>query len=209
VKFVLLVEGFTEKETAASFLKRWLDQQGLRQPVGIRPVRFSGCQHFLNDVATRSRMFLSAPGAQDVIGVIGLLDLYGPTFYPPHLQTVDERHQWGVTHIQKLVNQAQFRMFFAVHEFEAWILGDRKVLSPEIRKGLPGRAAQPETVNFHEPPSKLLDRLYSQNGKRGYKKVVHGRELFAKLDPSTVYENCPYLARMLDEMLNMARAAGL
>ncbi len=209
MKFILLVEGFTEKEAAASFLKRWLDQQGLRERVGMKPVRFSGWQHFLNDVVKRSRMFLSAPGAHDVIAVIGLLDLYGPTFYPPHLQTVDERYQWGVTHVEKLVDRAQFRMFFAVHEFEAWILGDQKVLAPVICSGLPGRAAQPETVNFNEPPSKLLDRLYKQHFKREYKKVVHGKELFSKLDPPTAYGNCPYLARMLDAMLKMAKDAGL
>jgi hypothetical protein len=209
VKFILLVEGFTEKEAAAGFLKRWLDQQELRQPVGIKTVRFCGWHNFMKDVATRSRMSLNAPGAGDVIGVIGLLDLYGPTFYPPHLQTVDERYNWGVTHVERLVDRPQFRMFFAVHEFEAWILGNQEILAPAIRSGLPGRASQPETVNFNEPPSKLLDRLYQQHFKREYKKVVHGKELFAELDPSTVYRNCPYLARMLDAMLNMAKNAGL
>jgi hypothetical protein len=209
VKFILLVEGYTEQETAASFLKRWLDLQGLRERVGIKPVRFGGWQHFLKDVSMRSRMFLSAPGGGDVIGVIGLLDLCGPTFYPPNLQTVAERYDFGVRHVEKLVDRAQFRMFFAVHEFESWILGDPTVLAPVIRNGLPGRAAQLETVNFNEPPARLLDRLYKQHFKREYKKVVHGKELFAQLDPLTVYRNCPYLARMLDTMLNMARNAGL
>jgi hypothetical protein len=41
MKFVLLVEGDTEKEAAAAFLKRWLDPQ-LGQRVGVQVVRFNG-----------------------------------------------------------------------------------------------------------------------------------------------------------------------
>ncbi len=39
MKFILLVEGKTERDAAAAFFKRWLDPQ-LRQPVGIRTVPF-------------------------------------------------------------------------------------------------------------------------------------------------------------------------
>lgn len=41
MKFVLFVEGHTEQKAVPSFLKRWLDPR-LRQPVGIRTVRFDG-----------------------------------------------------------------------------------------------------------------------------------------------------------------------
>ncbi len=41
MKFVLLVEGNTEKQTAAEFLKRWLDPQ-LMNRVGIQVIRFNG-----------------------------------------------------------------------------------------------------------------------------------------------------------------------
>jgi hypothetical protein len=46
------------------------------------------------------------------------------------------------------------------------------------------------------------DRLY-----KGYKKIVYGSELFDRLDPSVAYSKCPYLAKMLDEMLTMAKSA--
>jgi len=66
----------------------------------------------------------------------------------------------------------------------------------------------PETVNFHEPPSFLLARLYKRTG-RNYKKRVDGPNLFDKADPARAYEKCPCFGQMLDEMLTMARNAGL
>ena len=36
-----------------------------------------------------------------------------------------------------------------------------------------------------------------------------GAELFAELDPATAYGKCPMLKAMLDDMLMLAKAAGL
>ena len=44
MKFVLFVEGHTEKAALPAFLKRWLDPQ-LEQRVGLKPVRFEGWRH--------------------------------------------------------------------------------------------------------------------------------------------------------------------
>ena len=41
MKFVLFVEGHTEKKSIAPFLKRWLDPK-LKQSVGFQVVRFDG-----------------------------------------------------------------------------------------------------------------------------------------------------------------------
>jgi hypothetical protein len=41
MKFILFVEGYTEKQGILTFLKRYLDPR-LSQPVGIKPVRFDG-----------------------------------------------------------------------------------------------------------------------------------------------------------------------
>ena len=98
-------------------------------------------------------------------------------------------------------------MFFAVHEIEAWILSQPHLLRASVQTGLPASRALPETVNFKEPPAKLLDRLYRTHTGRGYKKIVDGKKLFDDLDPSVAYGKCPYLARMLDEMLTMAKGA--
>jgi hypothetical protein len=208
VRFILLVEGKTERDAAAAFLKRWLDPQ-LRQPVGIQPVPFDGYADLVRKMATKARMHLEGPKRSEVVGVIGLLDLYGPTFYPPDKTTADERFAWGKEHFEKEVNLEKFRLFFAVHEFEAWLLSQPDVFSREIRNALPPKIEQPERVNFVEPPAKLLERVYKQQTRRNYKKTTYGQQLFARLDPVIAVAKCPYLKAMLEEMLTLAKAAGL
>jgi hypothetical protein len=76
-----------------------------------------------------------------------------------------------------------------------------------VRRGFPGRVDQPETINFTEPPSKLLSRLYKNNLHRTYKKIVDGRELFERSEPEIAYNKCSKLKALLDEMLQMAQNA--
>jgi hypothetical protein len=208
MKFVLFVEGYTEQKAVPSFLKRWLDRR-LKQPVGIKPVRFEGWPELLDDVEKKAHMYLEGPGRSDVIAVVSLLDLYGPTIYPDHLQSAVDRDQWGRDHIEKKVNHKRFRHFFAVHETEAWLLSQPGVFPAGIRKVLPKKAATPEQVNFNEPPACLLKNLYMQIIRKPYKKVVDGGQLFGKLDPEVAYGKCPRLKALLDEMLTLAKAAGL
>jgi hypothetical protein len=208
VRFVLLVEGATEKDSAASFLKRWLDPQ-LKQPVGIQVVPYKGYAEWAHKFAARTRMHLEGPKQAEIIAVIGLLDLYGPDFYPSHLGTVNEKYVWGVEHFQREAGRDRFRMFFAVHEFEAWLLSQPDIFPREVGDVLRGKIDPPEMVNFNEPPAKMLDKVYKQRTKRNYKKTTYGTQLFAKLDPSIAVKKCPYLKAMLDEMLSLARAVGL
>jgi hypothetical protein len=42
-----------------------------------------------------------------------------------------------------------------------------------------------------------------------YKKVTHGKEFFDKLDPEVAYQKCSRLKDLLDDMLKMAKEAGL
>lgn len=53
MKFVLFVEGHTEKLAVPSFLKRWLDKK-LKQPVGIKIVRFEGWGHYEHEIASKT-----------------------------------------------------------------------------------------------------------------------------------------------------------
>lgn len=205
MKFVLFCEGYTEKKALPAFLKRWLDNQ-LSQPVGIATVRFEGWRELYDDAPKKAQLRLKET---DVIAVISLLDLYGPTFYPDHLTAVDERCDWAKKHIEKRVGQSKFRQFFAVHEIEAWLLSDLTLFPREIRSGFPGKVEFPETVNFDEPPAKLLDRLYRDRLKRNYKKVTQGKELFDMLSPEAARQKCPRLKEMLDEMLELAKSVGL
>ena len=53
MKFILLVEGKTERNAAAAFLKRWLDP-ALCQPIGIQVVPFDGYADLARKLTTKS-----------------------------------------------------------------------------------------------------------------------------------------------------------
>ena len=142
-----------------------------------------------------------------MIAAIGLLDLYGPTFYPPNCTSAKDRYAWAKEHLEQRVNHPRFRQHFAVHETEAWLLSEPDVLPREVKNALPGRHSKPETVNFDEPPAKLLDRLYRERMGKRYKKVTDGVNLFQSLSPDRAYEKCPALKALLDDMLELALRA--
>ncbi len=207
MKFVLFVEGATERKGLPEFLKRWLDPR-LPAPIGIKPVKFQGSPVYYEEIATRVDLALSGKGGADVVAAIGLLDLYGLSFCPADRKTVEARKAWAKEHLEKRVGNPRFRQHFAIHETEAWLLAHRENLPPEVQKALPGKAARPETVNFDEPPGKLLVRLYQEKLRRGYKKVIDGTNLFQALSPDRAYEKCPALKALLDDMLSLAKQAG-
>lgn len=208
MKFVLFVEGHTEALTVPRFLKLWLDPR-LSEPVGIQAVRFAGWSELVKKLPKKARMHLEGPDKERIIAAAGLLDLYGPSFYPAHMVEAAERCAWGIQHFTDQVGHPKFRMFFAVHELEAWLLSQPAILAPKVAAALPGKTRNPEEVNFHEPPSALLRRLYREQLGQAYKKTSYGSALFAKANPDIAYERCPNLRRMFDEMLSLARSAGL
>ena len=65
----------------------------------------------------------------------------------------------------------------------------------------------PEDINNTMPPVKRLNKIYSEQTKRRYKKVTYGKDLFAKLDPNVAYKKCPHLKELLDAMLKIAKDA--
>src|SRR5438067_295108 len=93
---------------------------------------------------------------------------------PNHLASQREQYDWGVVHFQGQIEHPKFKMFFAVHEIEAWILSQPKLFPDAVRNGFPGKVEEPESVNFDEPPSKLLHRLYRTYTREGYRKIVDG-----------------------------------
>lgn len=208
MKFVFFVEGQTEDKLLPAFLRRWLDARCTPR-VGVKTVRFDGWAELRRDVVRKAHRYLNSADAPEIIAVVSLLDLYGPTFYPPHLTSVDARYEWAKAKIESEVNHMKFRHFFAVHELEAWLLSEPELFPPEVRGGFPGRHAQPETINFTEPPAKLLERLYTTKLHRKYKKTTNGAELFARLTPETARDKCPRLREMLDELLRLAEGAGI
>jgi hypothetical protein len=215
VKFILLVEGYTEEESLPNFLARWLNNR-LKQKVRIHAVRFDGWAELVKDAPNRTEKFLKDPRqGNQIIAVIGLLDLYlhpgnsERQFYPADKVTADDRFTWAKQHIEKSVGNSQYRQFFAIHEVEAWLLSDTDLFDARVVKSLPGSIAHPETINSEEPPKKLLSRLYREKLKRNYKERVDGLNLFNRLNPEVAYSKCPGLKAMLDEMLTLAQARGL
>jgi hypothetical protein len=209
MKFILFVEGHTEQKVLPQFLKRWLDPR-LNAPVSIKSVKMDGWPEYMKDISKKARMHLQGPDSNDIIGAVGLLDLYGPTIFPPHLTTPEERLIWLTDDIQGKVNHTGFRQFFAVHELEAWLLADPTLFPVEVARSLPPAAvARPETVNSNRPPAKLLGQLYEEKAHAVYKKVTNGSVLFPKLDPEKVYNACPNFKAMVDGMLSLAKVAGL
>lgn len=205
MKFILFVEGHTEKKALSGFLKRWIDPR-LEQRVGLQVVRFKGWPELIKDSPKKAKMYLND---NDVIAVFALLDLYGPTIYPDDKQSASERYEWAKKHLEKKVDDHRFHQYFAVHETEAWLLSNPDLFPTVIKNALPARAQNPEEINFDQPPSKLLGKLYREKIRHTYKKVVHGKELFDKLDPEVAYQKCLRLKHLLDDMLKMANEAGL
>jgi Domain of unknown function (DUF4276) len=206
MKFVLFVEGHTERLAVPQFLKRWLDPR-LARPVGIKPVRFEGWKEYVKDIPKKVALHLSGTAGADVVACIGLLDLYGPTFYPERMVDAAARLAWAKDDLEKRVDNPRFRQYFAVHELEAWLLAAPAVLPRELRNSLP--KSPPETVNFLEPPARLLDRLYLSRLDRRYRKTIDGTNLFRALDPAVAYAKCPNLKLLLDDMLRIGTEAGL
>ena len=212
MKFVLLVESETEQKVLPSFLKRWIDPQ-LSQPVSVVASNLGGWSTVVNEAARRTHLLFSDKRqCEDIIAVIGLIDLYGPNnsgFYPKNVETVEDRIAWAKLRIERQVNHEKFRQFFAVHEIEAWLLSSPGNFPTQVRDALPARVQHPETVNFDSPPKKLLTRLYRERLHTTYREIVDGISLFGKLEPALAYNRCPALRNMLDEMLALAKAAGL
>ena len=203
MKFILFVEGHTENLAIPAFLKRWLDPQ-LPTPVGVKPVRFDGWPELLKDSPTKAKLNLAK---DDVIAVIALLDLYGPTIYPKENNAVKERYAWAKKELEGKVEQDKFFQFFAVHEVEAWLLSDPSIFPNSIRSSIKKISQSPEAINNTRPPAKRLNDIYRKMTKRGYKKISNGRDLFSKLDPKVAYSKCPHLKELLDAMLKMAKEA--
>ena len=140
MRFVLFVEGFTENKALPQFLKKWLDPK-LTNPIGIKTVRFNGWPELIKDAPLKAKMHLNGPDKNEIIAVISLLDLYGPTFYPGDLKESKERYDWAKKEIESKVNQSKFFQFFAVHEVEAWLLSDPEIFPVDIKNAFPKKLA--------------------------------------------------------------------
>ena len=131
MRFVLLVEGETEAKVLPTFFARWLNPQ-LSRKVVFREINFGGTGHFQQDYVQRTNKLLGSPAASEIVAVVGIVDLFGLKF-PSSCGTLTEKYDWATRKFEKAVNHPKFRMFFAVHEIGAWILGAPAVLPTDVR----------------------------------------------------------------------------
>ncbi|NDY55724.1 DUF4276 family protein [Desulfovibrio sulfodismutans] len=198
MKIVVLVEGDTEVKALPPFFRRWLAAGGCGH-VGVVASSFRGNDNYLKEYAKKARLFLAV---KDVIGVIGLLDLYGLKHPQALTGTMAQRYKNMQGELEKNV-AGVFRQHFAVHELEAWLLSDPDLFDSPLRPKLPKKS--PEKVNFDMLPAKVLEKHYPTVLGRDYKKTTDGVTLFQKLDPAVAAAKCPYLKALLEDLLDMAR----
>ena len=206
MRFVILCEGKTERDVLGDLLRKWLNPR-VKERIGFTCPNLEGWQNVVAEAQKKARLYFAE---KDVLGVISLIDLYGPDkarFYPQHIKTASERYKWGIEHMQKEVGHERYRHHFAVHEVEAWLLSQPEHLPPAVSNKLPGKAAKPESVNFDEPPAKLLKRLYREALQKEYLKISDGHKLFSKLDPEIVYRKCPAFKALADDLLALCPPA--
>jgi hypothetical protein len=204
MKFVVLVEGETETAVVGEFLGRWLNAKGTR--IGVQTSR----AHDPKGVVGKAAHYL-AKNDPEIVAVIGLLDLHELKLEipPHHSDNAKARFRWAKEYVEKQVNHPAFKMFFAVHELEAWLLSQPSVFKIQgVAKAVESRAGNaPENVNLGEPPSKFLNAVFNKHTGKDYKKKTQGRTFFDRLDPEEAYKKCPHLKEMLDKMLLLAQSA--
>ncbi len=207
MRYVFFVEGETEELVLAKWISRWLNPQ-LLEPVNIKVINLGGNKRFRKEIVKYVRRTLGERGNGDIIACIGLLDLYGFPGLPKDLRAVADRYAWAQRKVQDDVDRPRFHMYFAVHEFEAWLLSQSDIFDPALRGDIE-KLGDPEVVDFDNPPAKRLDTLYLAKLRRKYVKTLDGNNLFARLDPEQARGKCRYLKKLLDELLHMAKDAGL
>jgi hypothetical protein len=201
MRFILIVEGDTEKRSIESLIRNSIKIK-TDQNIGVDAINVKGFGNFKKDLQKRVEKHLTGPGNQEIIAIIGLMDLYiSPYAKDVHL-SLDERISMGTRELEQLVATNMFHMFFAVHEIEAWLLSDSEKFNNRIRQKI-HQITEPEKVNNDEPPSHYLKKLYSEHLNRGYKKTVDGVNLMKKIDPEKVYQKCPNYRKMIDTMVSL------
>lgn len=208
MKFILIVEGEAEKKSIQPFLIKGLNQK-LTTRVGIKPILKPSGK--FEDAYRKLVKNLLQNEVDDIIGIIGLADLYGSGWdYEGKYQGYETLFRSQKERIEKAVNNEKyFRMFFAVHEFEAWLFSQPAVFPDEIRDKFEKFNEKPEKVDFDKHPSSRINEVYQNRFKKNYKKTIDGPDLFQGLDPQVVYDKCPHFRQLMDTMLEMAQKAGI
>jgi len=207
-RIALFVEGDTERgdarrKTLPQFFHKWLDPQLPAQgKVAIQAIKFQGVSEYLDELPTAVELHLTQRRANIVFGLVDLYGLPPERFDFSGCASVQEK----VTAARKIIRSlvpaefaGRFRQHFAVHEVEAWLLAYPERFPANVRARIKKR--RPEEVNFNEPPAKFLKRIMGGT----YKKTVYAKNIFPQVEPQTAIDQCPFLRRMANDLLEVAR----
>jgi len=202
MRITIYVEGQTEQGSLRDFFQRYLQSNNI-QHIGIDIPPPSGSGFFQARYLKRVRTILDQP-KNDVIAVLGLADfLKFPKLIECPKQHEDQatQIQWLKTELERAVDDSRFQMFFAVYEIEAWLLSQPAIFAASIASKL-GSIPQPENI---PEPYKFINDSYLSVTRKEYDKVIHGRSLFQKLDPTTASAKCPHLRMLLMSLATFAK----
>ncbi len=121
-----------------------------------------------------------------------------------HLATEDHWKFWA--------GVGDDQVHLMVQMMETWLIADAEALSRYYGSSF-HRRALPKGSNLEEVPKKEvesgLDRATRDTGKGLYskKKVDHGGDLLARVDPRKVQDRCPHCKRFFDALNEAIKAA--
>jgi hypothetical protein len=211
LRFVLLVEGPSEKLALPQFFKRWLDERFL-VPIDIKAIVRTGAANVCEEAPKDVPKLLNALNAPELVGIISICDLASELPFLNPSKSKTERIEIATKFMLDKVDHDKYRHFFIVHELEAWLLSNPTIFGKELGSEVSKKIKKnPEEINDKKPPAKLLDEVFFAKTGRNYedRKPETCANAFRKLDVEKAYAACPSLAAILDEMLSMALAAGL
>ncbi len=196
MRIVLFAEGKTERACKV-VLKALIDRAAAgegKTDVGLRIHSYNGSE--ILDLDTVSRDAIAALGAQDVAGVIVLVDVY------PRFASADETREY----YSRCVGSPRFRAHCALHDFEAWLLPLwARIYDLSGRKPKPKQNPwpRPENVDLQKPPSYRLRELFAAH--RGYEKTLDGPRILRTADDLCLSAAaCPELRAFLNTLLEFA-----
>ncbi|HUU85185.1 MAG TPA: DUF4276 family protein [Phycisphaerae bacterium] len=197
MRIVVLCEGKTEKVLKPA-LSEWLGEQLPKTSTGTgidtKPVH-----HQLVGAKFRRQVELNC-ARNDVLGVIGLTDVYGAFESAASAKAALEESVAGCPNVGK------FRPHVALFELEAWLMPfwDDIAKSIGVKAKKPG--VKPEAINHEKPPSKHLKELFRQakQPRRNYDKVRHAWKWLTAERLGRAAEVCPELKAFLNSLLELA-----
>ena len=162
-----------------------------------------------------ARRLLSAAGGALVTT---MLDYYGlPSDFPGMAsRPVRAAPRDRVVHVESAIHAhfgraVNFRPFLMLHEFEAWLFADTRVLPRVLTNDRPeaefalmrAGVATPEEINERpeSAPSKRIERLFP-----AYRKTAHGPTAAKRIGIDRIRSECPHFNEWLETLEQFAKA---